>query len=343
MCICSCVSNEEKQEAAISEYMNKTFEDFPSYECVETIYSDSIQDQPVDYSCLTFGLRTYNAALGTLNPAIEFVESYVDCNKLEEKSFSLNPELLTGIPRQKYFVWMDSVRSFAVLRQELMKKVDNYSPHSYIRVYKKYRICGEGENKFLHARFYFDSNYELVNQLILSEEENTCTYGMISLAMNKDYSILNSLFNKIIEMPNENILNTIAQYPNTPIDELLGMSGNNNVLVTQVNNPSTTDNLSEQSSTYGSYGSESYDESNSYVVIVDKCAGAISEDANNRFAKYSARDNIDEIQRMLVSGELIVLRRGDIVNMLHLGYVTSEVRLQDGRRIFVDTENISKR
>lgn len=347
MCICSCVSKEEKQETAISEYMNKTFADFPSYECVETIYLDSIQDKPTDYDCLKLGLRAYKALLGILNPTEEFMQSYADSlNIIENKRVSLNPETLTGLPRQKYFVWIDSVRSFAIIRQKLIQKVDNFVPYQNIRVAKKYRVCGDDGDKFLYARFYFDSNYRLKNQLILTEEENQCVFGMISMTMNRDFSPIKTLFNnKLIELPNDDVLNTLAQYPNKPIEELLGMS-ENYLPVTQVNNPSTTDHISSQNTTLDSYNpdnSGSYGGLDSYVVVVDKCAGAISEDANNRYARYSARDNIDEIQRMLVSGELIVLRRGDVVNMLHLGYVTSEVRLQDGRRVFVDTENISKR
>lgn len=168
---------------------------------------DSIQDYPFDYNCLIAGLKTYKALYALVNPAADLMQCCVKENKLGEGKHSFNPQSLKGFTKQKYLVWMDSVRDFAVAKHELEQKVDSYQPHSYMRVFKKYRINKEGKNYFIVARFYFDNDHHLTNQLILTEEESKGVAGLINMAMIHDFSSINTLFKKFVELPNDEVLN----------------------------------------------------------------------------------------------------------------------------------------
>lgn len=337
MCFSSCESRDEIQEKAISEYMNKTYADFPSYECVETQYLDSIQDYPCDYNCLIAGLKTYKALYALVNPAADLMQCCVKENKLGEGKHSFNPQLLRGISKQKYLVWMDSVRAFAIAKHDIEQKAESYKPHSYIRVFKKYRISKNGKNGFIIARFYFDGNLKLSNQLILSEEENNCVIGIISMAMIHDFSSINSLFKKkIVELPNDEVLNFLSQYPTMPIDDLLNMSMNN-IAGTQVDNSNSTDynNDTERSNAANSLSSA---KGGNIYVVTTKCGGATSKAAEKRFTKYSVNGDIEAIDEMMLRGELIPLQKGEEVIMLDLGFITSKVRTSRGIVVYVDTE-----
>ena len=336
MCFSSCESRDEIQEKAINEYMNKTYADFPSYECVETQYLDSIQDYPCDYKCLIAGLKTYKALYAVIEPAADFTQCYAKENNLVEGQHSFNPQLLQGITKQKYLVWMDSVRTFAVAKHDIEQKVESYHPHAYIRVFKKYRVNKNGKHKFIIARFYFDENLKFTNQLILSEEENNCVTGIINLAMNHDFSSINTLFKKFVELPNDEVLNFLSQYPTMPIEDLLNMPMNN-MAETQADVSNSTDynNYTERSNAANSLSSA---KGGNIYVVTTKCGGATSKAAEKRFTKYSVNGDIEAIDEMMLRGELIPLQKGEEVIMLDLGFITSKVRTSHGIVVYVDTE-----
>lgn len=296
MCFTSCENKEEKQEKAIREFMNKTYADFPNYECVQTEYLDSIQDNPFDYEGLILGLMAYKSCLGIAKPAYNLVQSALQDTNLPEGKYTLNVDSFSEKTEQKYFVWMDSVRVYAVARDALMKKVENFKPYSYNRVFKKYRVITDGKANFIHARFYFDEDCNLTKQLILKEEDSNCASGMICMAKQHDFSNLNQVFNKQIDLPNEEILNYLANYPKMPIIQLihqLNSQASNSIPAEapkDINIEESKYNLESSSTTSSTSG-------NVYIVT-SKCGGTISKEAEKRFTKYAVSGNTSGIDEM---------------------------------------------
>lgn len=73
---------------------------------------------------------------------------------------------------------------------------------------------------------------------------------------------------------------------------------------------------------------------------------ATSAQANKRFLKLSVAKDLDGIEQMILSGELLPIADGTQLKIIDLGLLTSEVRALNGRHSgrsgFIDTEILGK-
>ena len=61
-----------------------------------------------------------------------------------------------------------------------------------------------------------------------------------------------------------------------------------------------------------------------------------------KFTKYAIVNNTNMINYMLACGELVVLKRNQVVTMVDKGFIISRVVLPNGSIVYTDTENLSK-
>ena len=80
-----------------------------------------------------------------------------------------------------------------------------------------------------------------------------------------------------------------------------------------------------------------------YVVTKEVCGATYTKDAMKRYTKFAINDNYKAINFMILSGELIVLRRGQVVTMLDHGFLLSYIMLSNGWKVYTDTENLTKK
>ena len=85
-----------------------------------------------------------------------------------------------------------------------------------------------------------------------------------------------------------------------------------------------------------------YNEHNVYVVKKDICGATHTKESMDKYTKYAVYGKTEEINYMLLRGELIVLRKGEKVIMVEPGFILSRVMLQNGKTVYTDTENLTK-
>lgn len=344
----SCKDEESKRLEAIKDVMNKNIVDISSYEGLETVYMDSIQDQPCDSARVFKAYNVYQASLKAGLSLANFYEEFFRNKSLNGEKIALNADSMSTQERNLYFKFIEDFRKFAILNNELTNMVLDYKPYSYRRIYHKYRYKDEsGKYQIGHGRFYFNERDELEKFLLMPDSINGSVFGAIELAKNRDITPFIHIYRHFGLGIDEGFYEILVNNPDTQIESLLGYSqGSVQTSVVNTHHNDNTDPVIESNKrneeTYnrGAYSSSgsSYD-----YIVTQKCGAAISKDAEKRFARYSVNGDTDGINRMLLNGELVVLQSGDEVKMLDLGFSISKVRTSRGQTVYVDTEFLSKK
>lgn len=334
-----CTSKEDARRNAIDEIVRQQFPN-QAYSIFESSLTDSIDMYKVDSLLLRQSIITYQSMEEFKRKVNEWA---LPTNYNSDAPFHIHPanfDKLVDLLRQ-----MHEDNMFG----KLFSQLETVPSHSVDLVQERYATNDSaGQQVGIEGFFYFNpsdqiESYYFVEMKGYSEIEaypNMLSFGkpiFVREIFNRHgfYGIPYEIETYFSDENDEQIFDEYVENIRNKI------SANPEPRLIPSNNP-TTSSSDDYNVSNNSSMSANNSGANSYVVTTE-CAGAISKDTNKKFSRYAAAGNTDEIQRMLLSGELIVLRRGDIVNVLNLGYLTSEVRLQDGRIVFVDTENISKR
>ena len=343
---CIFVSADEAKRSDIIEKIKlKELRSDRSLQTLASSFKDSIQDNPYDSVCTRQSLR----ALDGLDKFIDEFADFVVLFPYGTKDFS--PENLPQGKAAEYEHYVNNMRACLGEYRALVDTVQNFTPYRSRRVFEIYSVKNGNQYAGL---YFFDDDDNLQSYFWFDQQRLSLMYGMIQRAKDHDFTFIEEMVKNAGYKLDKKLLAFLmsegdAKFDNSEIRELANSYGarykqrdngtipNGSALSDASRQQSSGDKTrNAQNNFINSFGKK-------YVVTKKVCAAAYSKDALQRFNTYALDDDYDSINRMLSSGELLILHEGDVVTMVDLGESISKVRLPNQRVVITDTSNLGEK
>lgn len=350
-------ADDSKRQRIVKNVIERELGSNTSYDVKSSFFKDTIRYQPFDSINVPQALRAFNALQTDFcENCGEFVALFPSGTK------DFNPSLLKEKDLAKYELLAEKMRNSLNEYRTLIDFVQKYEPYKQRRLdetYSKKNETGEVVEEY-HATYYFDKEDNLVRYIWSTVDEQKAVFSLINFAKQSDFEFIeNALEGSGIYFSKELIKFIISdennKYPYEIVKKIqsqrkrqlqtqLTRNSNNNAqtnVSSQIRQESSSQNYTPPAnrSTTSHY---KYNEHNVYVVKKDICGATHTKESMDKYTKYAVHGKTEEINYMLLRGELIVLRKGEKVIMVEPGFILSRVMLQNGKTVYTDTENLTK-
>jgi hypothetical protein len=322
----------------------------------QTVFQDSVNINPGDSVCFIQAIKAWDAINDFIDAAAHFIVLFPEGTK------EYKPELLSNNDLDKYEFYTKEMRKNLGQYRKLIDIVSAYQPYQYRRTVEIYaEKNGDGQIMYYAGIYFFDSEDNLERYLWFDQIRWTMANSLIKYAMEHDFEFLNAGLKKCRINFGESLLAYVASDDDGSVfnaDEIQHIKQSRksqvkkqSIRANNARNAGTSTGSSAKVSTQTkssnttstSYSSNNYVSGVQYVVTKDVCGATYSKNAMKTFTKYSINDDSQGINYMLATGQLVVLRRNQVVTMIDLGYSLSKIRLANGAIVYTDTENLMKR
>ena len=325
------------------------------YEIKESIFKDTIRLKANDSINIPKALVAFNSLQHDfVDNCAEFVALFPAGTKV------FNPEVLNDASLNNYQRLVKQMRKGLDEYRNLIESVNNYQPYQQRRLDELYEVKnGKGEILQFQASYFFDKEDNLERYFWLSSYDKKTVMGMINLAGMRNFEFIETILEQVGIEFSRNLITYIISDEDTklPDEEVKRLQSerklqikrqtirqSQNVQSTASNGSNTGQTLQANVDVNNQNSNSHYVYSNHDVYIVKKdiCGATYSKDAMKKFTEYSVKGKTSDINYMIATGELVILRKGQKVVMVEPGFILSRVMLQDGKTVFTDTENITK-
>ncbi len=350
-------ADEAKRRDIIQIIVNKELGSNAYVNTVESNFKDSVNVQPYDSVCIRQAIRAWN---GFMDFAGDFAEFKVN---LFPNSNKYDPSLLPDDKLEKYELYTSRMRNSLNEYRKLIELVGNYLPYQTRRVNETYEVMnGDGETLKFRAVYFFNDNDELERYFWFDKMKERTTSGMIERARKHDFQFIETALDKLNINFDPEFMTYLVSSEDTGYnrDEIQKIQTQRK---SQIKRQSIKRNQAPSGTSSGASASgnrvsdglnqnpvrqdyahhASVNNVQQYVVTKEVCGATYSEDAMKRYTKFAVSDNYKAINYMIASGELVVLRRGQVVTMIDRGFSLSYIMLANGSRVYTDSENLTKR
>ena len=342
-----------KRDSIIQALIVKELGQNSTWRTDQSVLKDSINEYPIDSVCL-------HKAMHLTNGMQNFISNFASLVYLFPKgTTSFEPKELPSEKFDKFQHHAGNMKKWFVQQKELINFVDNYIPYKYKKVTELYTAFnGNGDALKFYGIYFFDEQDNLAKYFWFDDRKWTMTMGIIAMAINHDYSLLEKTLDLLGFQFSESLMLYLMSDENTEfnINELNQILALREIQARKesqsINNNSRVDDISLHSSNnYTSYNQNTLNQYTSrivkmegpqYLVKSDVCGATFTIKAMKQFTKYAKTNNTTGIAYMIVSEQLLILRKGDTVTMLELGGITSKVQLSNGAIVYADTEYLQK-
>ena len=342
-------ADESKRQRAVKSVIERELGSNISYDIKSSFFKDTIRYQPFDSINIPQALRAYNALQNDFcENCVEFVALFPSGTK------DFNPSLLKDKNLTKYELFAEKMRNSLNEYRTLIDYVQRYEPYKQRRLDETYSKKNEIDEiiEEYHATYYFDDEDNLVRYIWSTLDEQKAVFSLINFAKQNDFEFIEKVlegsgiyFSK--ELIKFIISDENNRYPYELVKKLQSQRKKQlQVQQTRNLNNNAQTNVSSQNYTPPANRSTTshykYNEHNIYIVKKDICGATHTKESMDKYTKYAVYGKTEEINYMLLRGELIVLRKGEKVIMVESGFILSRVMLQDGKTVYTDTENLTK-
>lgn len=350
-------ADELKRRNIINRVIEQELGSNAIFEIKESIFKDTIRLKANDSINIPKALVAFNSLQHDfIDNCAEFVALFPTGTKV------FNPELLNNASLNKYKILAKQMRKGLDEYRNLIESVNNYQPYQQRRLDELYEVKnGKGQILEFQASYFFDSEDNLERYFWLSSSDKKTVMGMINLAGMRNFEFIETILERVgiefsrnlityiisdedSKLPDEEVKRlqserklqikrqTIRQAQNTQSSTSKASNTRQNLQVNVVVN-----NQNSNSNSHYVYNNHDV-----YIVKKDICGATYSKEAMKKFTEYSVKSKTSDINYMIATGELVVLRKGQKVVMVEPGFILSRVMLQNGKTVFTDTENITK-
>lgn len=345
-----CNADEIKREGIINKLVTHHLGDTPAIKTETSIFKDSINDFPIDSVCLHQAVRQCNGVK-------DFIHNFASLVCLfPQGTTSFDPVDLPTYKLDKYEFYATAMKDWLVQQRKLVELVDSFIPYQYRRVTENYSVLNEnGESEKYVGVYYFDQEDNLERYFWFDGPKWSLATGMIGYAVNHDFSFIEKMVNLLGFNFNESLMIYLMGDANQEFnkEELIQIASNREKQAKKENQQGTSKSGSHTSTprdnrTINKTQTQSYIprkvkfEGPKYIVTKDVCGATYSKSAMDTFTKYAINNNTTGIDYMILSGQLTVLSRDQIVTMVDLGLFISKIQLSNGAIVYTDTENLKK-
>ncbi|GEM_PF-2303217 len=350
-------ADETKRWNIIKDIVNKELGSNTYVQTIESNFQDSINVQPYDSVCIQQAIRAWD---GFIDFASNFAEFKV---YLFPNSDKYSPSGLSTDNLVKYQLYTTSMRNSLNEYRRLIELINAYVPYQTRRVNESYEVKN-GDGKILEYRaiYFFNDNDDLERYFWFDKMKEKNTVGMIELARNHDFQFIETALERLnVKFDPEFMTYLISsedtEYNKTEIQKLKTQR-KSQIKRQSIKKGQAYSKTTSSATTNGNYNSKTSSQSSirqvgtshtpvydivQYVVTKEVCGATYTKDAMKRYTKFAINDNYKAINFMILSGELIVLRRGQVVTMLDHGFLLSYIMLSNGWKVYTDTENLTKK
>ena len=349
-------ADETKRQNIIHDIVTKELGSNTYIQTIESNFKDSVNVQPYDSVCIRQAIRAWD---GFMDFAGNFVEFKVN---LFPNSNKYSPSLLSIDNLEKYQFYTTRMRNSLDEYRRLIELVSTYVPYQTRRVNELHEVKnGNGEALQYRAIYFFNDNDDLERYFWFDKMKEISTVSMIERAKNHDFQFIETALERLNIKFDPEFMTYLVSSEDTEYNkeevQKLKTQRRSQVKLQSIKRNQASSRGSATVSTGNSTCSNT-NQSNSrqvgtshtpiynvqqYVVTKDVCGATYTKDAMKRYTKFAINDNYNAINYMIANGELIVLRRGQVVTMLDHGFSLSYIMLSNGRKVYTDTENLTKK
>lgn len=347
----SCYADDAKRKKAINNIIKYELGANLNVETITSSFKDSVNVHPFDSVCIRHAIYAWDGMYDFIDKFAHFVALFPEGTK------NFSPKNLDVSNLDKYEPAIKSMRKSLNHYRTLITKVEEYKPYRTRRVYQDYNVKnGKGEVLRYRAFYFFNNDDEIERYFWFDKLKLDGAYTMILYAKDHSFEIVEKILEVAGYQLNPKLMTYILSEKEIEYDrkELViyanrlkkrmkfqQIKANNNIEKSQITQPSQ--NQPNQRTTQKVDNKYLYTfKGEQYRVVKDLCGATYTKEAMEKFTKYAIANNTSMINYMLACGELVALKRNQVVTMVDKGFIISRVMLPNGSILYTDTENLSK-